>query len=1145
MVYLNVGGLKSKSENPELQDLIQSNDVIVFGETNLDDTDRLWSENYFSKLGFEVFLNNRTELATTKKSGGIAIAVKNELRTGVSCIPKSCNLVQWVKCDKAAFGLYRDLVLGGVYLPPETSRYGGLDIFDELSQELLKITSKGDQHVCLLGDFNAHTKDLSEIVDIDRDLFERLHLDEVLESEPVNVAEIGLRSNKDKSVNNYGYRFIEFLKAHGLFIINGRVGSDKGVGEFTCFKGRSRHVVDYFVVSHDLFTEFTDCEVQSFDRVVSDVHCPVVCKIRTGEIPGDIPVPPSPEGNADGQARTSSKIKWDKGKSDRFTDALLSKDLESVNNALRNGVSVSEVNNMICDILVGTAEEVMGRYEDRRFKQRPQNNGRGNQCNIKVDGMLKVLRGVYRRAKRRFRSHRSEANRVALNRAFRQYKYEIKKRKLEKKAKHNAELRRSRSGDPRHYWRFFKKSKSEKCGAELDDLFNFFRDINNAPNDEGDTELTDPNGYFDVRNDDMLNRPFTSDEISKSIKDLKNNKSCGIDEISNEFLKTGCDVILPTLVLLFNRVLETGEIPELWLNGVVIPIFKKGDVKDPGNYRGITLLSCVGKLFTSLINSRLTEYLNVNELLLDNQAGFRKGHSITDHIFTLKTLVDMFLDDKRKLYCIFIDYQKAFDTIWRKALWHKLIAAGIQGKVFKVIHNMYENIKSCIFANGSKSALFDSCTGLRQGENLSPILFSLYVNDLEGYLTDRGVPTINFYLNAQEAEPWFRLLILLYADDTVLLADSPAELQRCIDELVLYCKQWKLVINRGKTKAIVFERRRSANLPEFYIEGEPVESVTYFIYLGVIFNYTGSFQKCRKALSEQARKALFFVLNKVQEQSLDLDIALHLFDVMVASILTFGSEIWGFESLDLVEKLHLLFCKYILKLKRSTPNIMVYGELGRFPMEIVIKVKMVKFWGKLVMNNNSLSGKMYHILYLRHLNGKSTKWITFIKGVLENCGMGEIWLNQTFPSVKCLGEMVKRRLQDQFIQQWHGKLIESPKASFYRIIKCEWGAEEYLSALDTHHRIILCKFRTSNHRLPVETGRYVRRNREDRICEKCHQGIGDESHYLFSCPFFNDLRRKFIPTFYNSPRKVKELFHASKKTLASLAIFVNKFTALL
>ncbi len=329
----------------------------------------------------------------------------------------------------------------------------------------------------------------------------------------------------------------------------------------------------------------------------------------------------------------------------------------------------------------------------------------------------------------------------------------------------------------------------------------------------------------------------------------------------------------------------------------------------------------------------------------------------------------------------------------------------------------------------------------------------------------------------------------------------------------------------------------------FYIDG-PIETVSDFRYLGVIFNYTGTFIKCRNTIADHARKALFFVLKKVQEHCLDIDVAFQLFDSMVSSILTFGSEIWGYENLAHIERVHLMFCKYVLKLKRSTPSVMVYGELGRFPMEISIKVKMVKFWGNLIVKNTSYSGKMYRVLYGRYQTGSRTKWLSFVREILENCGFGDIWLSQTFPNVQYLGEIVKRRLQDQFIQKWHSDVWNSAKSTTYRALKQEWGQEKYLISLPSNLRIPICRLKCSNHKLPIEVGRYTNIPREERLCTICHQNtLGDEYHLVLECPFFVDLRRKFIPSFfYTRPSmfKLGMLFNSNARTMKKLSLFISK-----
>ena len=152
------------------------------------------------------------------------------------------------------------------------------------------------------------------------------------------------------------------------------------------------------------------------------------------------------------------------------------------------------------------------------------------------------------------------------------------------------------------------------------------------------------------------------------------------------------------------------------------------------------MLSCFGKLFNSVINDRIHSFLETNDILGNEQSGFRKGHSTMDHVFALHCLIDVYLQRKKKeLFCAFIDYKKAFDSVQRGLLWGKLLNFGVNGKVLHVIRDMYAKAKSCVKTRHGLSQFFVSNVGLRQGENLSPVLFSLFLNDLKGFLMSNNI----------------------------------------------------------------------------------------------------------------------------------------------------------------------------------------------------------------------------------------------------------------------------------------------------------------------------------------------------------------------------------------------------------------------
>jgi hypothetical protein len=260
---------------------------------------------------------------------------------------------------------------------------------------------------------------------------------------------------------------------------------------------------------------------------------------------------------------------------------------------------------------------------------------------------------------------------------------------------------------------------------------------------------------------------------------LKNSKTPGLDDIVNEYLKTTVTKCLPYYAKLLNLIFDSGESPDSWTLGIIKTIYiNKGDPNDPDNYRAITLVSSLGKLFTSILNSRLNNCSDETDLVTKSQAGFRAWYSTQDNIFILYSLITLYLSKKKKLFCCFIDFKKAFDTTWRAGLWQKLINSNIHGKMFEIVFSFYD-IKSCVKSGHTFSDFFTSDIGVRQGENLSPFLFVIYLNDVEEFLTEHcktGLDTLNS-LSFDNLNVYMKLFLLLYADDTVIFAESQQELQ--------------------------------------------------------------------------------------------------------------------------------------------------------------------------------------------------------------------------------------------------------------------------------------------------------------------------------------------------------------------------------
>ena len=635
-----------------------------------------------------------------------------------------------------------------------------------------------------------------------------------------------------------------------------------------------------------------------------------------------------------------------------------------------------------------------------------------------------------------------------------------------------------------------------------------------------------------------LDDHFSDKEISEQIHNLKKDKAPGIDCLLNEMFIKCENIFLPILTKLFNHILSTGLYPEEWSKGIVVPIYMKGDGSDAGNYRPITLISHLAKLFTSVLNRRLLKWCETNNCLTDAQFGFRPGHSTCDAIFALHSLIVEYLSKKKKLYCCFVDYQKAFDSVDHVQLWRRLVKLGITGKLLNVIRSMYQQIKSCVRFKEETSDFYTCFKGLVQGEALSPLIFSLFVNDIElDLIHDCNTIQLNE----------INLFLLMYADDTVLFAESSEDLQKMMDALLYWTREYKLTVNVDKTKVVIFRPSWQIENVSFYFNGNLVEIVNNFSYLGMLFNYNGKFNVTQKHIAAQGKKALFCLMKEVQKHNFNVPTLLSLFDTYVSPVLNYCSEIWGYMKAQEIEKIHTMFLKRLLGVKRSTSNDMIYSETGRLPLIVNRKFNMLKYWLKLTRTENCVLKNIYEMT-LRSCNHQNNKnWSAEIRDILISIGLVDVWQQQRVENERLFLYLAKQSLKDLAYQKIDSFINNSNKCILYKhVLKNDRLVQSYLKqGIPAKYKKYISKFRLSAHSLKVETGRYDATARENRLCTMCNlEDIEDEYHFILKCPYYTDIRNLHINTYFTtrpSVYKLTKLFSSSnKKILCNLGKYLLK-----
>lgn len=374
--------------------------------------------------------------------------------------------------------------------------------------------------------------------------------------------------------------------------------------------------------------------------------------------------------------------------------------------------------------------------------------------------------------------------------------------------------------------------------------------------------------------------PPSKTEIIKALKELKNGKAAGIDDIPAEILKADVTVTAGALLPLFRDIWEKESLPEDWLQGVIIKIPKKGDLSECSNWRGINLLSVVSKVFTKIILNRLMGV--IEPLIRKQQAGFRPEMSCTDLINTLRIVIEQSEEWRSALYMVFIDFRVAFDSLKRDCIWIALRNLGTPEKIINIIKKFYDGFQCRVMHNGQLSDPFETTSGVRQGCLLSPLLFLVVLNEvLKGALEGRR-RGIQWNLTGTLED-------LDFADDIVLLAHRLRDAQEKLDDVIVESEKVGLRVNILKTKEM---RLNNVSSEPIKINGEIIESVSDFTYLGSNVSKDGG---CVKDVEQRVNKAryAFGQLKKIwRANNIHLDLKIKIFNACVKSVLLYGCETW-------------------------------------------------------------------------------------------------------------------------------------------------------------------------------------------------------------------------------------------------------------
>jgi hypothetical protein len=409
-----------------------------------------------------------------------------------------------------------------------------------------------------------------------------------------------------------------------------------------------------------------------------------------------------------------------------------------------------------------------------------------------------------------------------------------------------------------------------------------------------------------------LNRDFSSEEVLARINALKNNKAAGPDGVKAEHIKLGAQ-LWGLWITLFNICLNIGSIPREWMTCLLIVIPKgKGDPSIPSSWRGISKKCVAGKLLSSLIATRLYDYLDKCHLLPPCQHGFLRGLSTETAVNGLLGIIrDRLAKPKQPLYVCFIDFKAAFDSASRSSIILSLTNLGVSGRILRLIIAMLGENDVIIQDGLSELPGFTQTTGLPQGDNISSILFIILLHEIPTMLSN--------LINTVKT--------ILYADDIAITAHSLGDLKKSLETLICHTQGKGLRINWNKTKIVKFRRGgRLAASDKMSIAGQEVEFVQRFSYLG--FELTATATSFSAHIQERKRKAISAIASIPDLRKISMATAVKLFALKVAPIASYGIRaIWRelkISDLEDLEGIKANFLKRTMGLSKYTRNRLTY-----------------------------------------------------------------------------------------------------------------------------------------------------------------------------------------------------------------------------
>ena len=829
--YTNCRSISNKIDLLRGLACVENFDVIALTETWLD----LSGKVFHSEIqidGYTLFHKDRTG----RRGGGVAVYIRDTLQC---CVNNSIRLDDktesiWIDLKEGAHAM----LLGVIYRPPNTCKEDSMLLWQEISK-----ASKYN-NLCVLGDFNLRNIDWNLMIgDNEADDFLNVIQDNFLKQvilEPTrgdNVLDLAL-INREELVQQ-----VE---------VGGKLGnSDHSEIRLDLKWSETRNTRNKSKVP-----DFRKADYDKLREYLQGVNWPGV--VRSGEVSRGLGGQVRSTG-VERRVRVESQVR----RLERpGGDGRIRKQVEEVDDEVFYDHFVKE-------LLKGQVRSIP--YREIRSK-----NNDPKWMNSKLKHYIGLKRNVYKKLKAGQEELRAQYNELART-----------VKKLTRSAKNNYEIKVAKEAktDPKGFFQVYRTKNRETVGplkSPEGQLVSSGEEMSGVLNDYFLTVFTHENKdimpdcephFSGVSSDRLTDISITQMIVKDEIDRLKRFKSPGPDEVYPRVLKESRDVISEPLANIFRNSLDLEVVPLMWRQANVVPIHKKGDKSLMSNYRPVSLTSIVGKIMETLIAGAIRKHLDKYNLIKDSQHGFMKGRSCLTNLLSFYRSVYEAADNGDSYDIVYLDFSKAFDKVPHQRLLDKVRAHGIDGKVLGWIKSWISDRQQRVVINGCKSKWGKVISGVPQGSVLGPLLFLIYINDL-----DSGVSS---HLSK-------------FADDTkigrIIRSDEDTmALQADLEIMYEWADKWQMQFNISKCKVLSIGRDNPHN--RYTLNNEDLVRLESEKDLGVTVTSDLRQRKQCVEARNKANRVLGFILRSVKSRSPEVILKLYL--ALVRPHLDYAVQFWS------------------------------------------------------------------------------------------------------------------------------------------------------------------------------------------------------------------------------------------------------------